>query len=227
MTRKPNLLLDAHRALIERFAPDGHTHFFDRARFSWVDELEANWTAIRRDLDAALTLRDDIPGFAEVSSRQASIADERWKTLVFHFFGRRVAANCDRFPATARLLARIPGLTTAMFSILAEGAHIPAHHGPYKGILRYHLGLRVPAGARLRVGDETRPWREGEGFIFDDTYEHEAWNPGPGDRVVLFVDILRPLPLPLAMFNRACFAVVRHLPDVREVQTKATGFARR
>jgi aspartyl/asparaginyl beta-hydroxylase (cupin superfamily) len=224
--RKSNLLLDAHRALVDRFSSDAGTRFFDPADFPWVNELEANFRTIRRDLDAALASRDQIPGFASVSSRQRRIADERWKTLVFHFFGQRVAENCDRFPATSALLDRIPGMTTAMFSILAEGGHIPAHYGPFKGILRYHLGLRVPGGARLRVGDEVRPWAEGESLLFDDTFEHEAWNQGPGDRVVLFVDILRPLPGAIGAFNRAFFEIVRHSADVREVRTKASSFAR-
>jgi ornithine lipid ester-linked acyl 2-hydroxylase len=224
--RKPNLLLDAHRALVDRFAADAALRFFDRADFPWAGELEANWHVVRRDLDEALGLRDQVPGFADVSSRQKVIADERWKTLMFRFYGRRIHENCARFPATAALLDRIPDMTTAMFSILGEGGHIPAHHGPYKGVVRYHLGLRVPCGARLRIDQETRPWAEGEGFFFDDTFEHEAWNPGPGDRVVLFIDVLRPLPKPLDALNRALFQVIKLLPDVREAQTNASLFAR-
>jgi aspartyl/asparaginyl beta-hydroxylase (cupin superfamily) len=44
----------------------------------------------------------------------------------------------------------------------------------------------------LRVGNETREWREGELFIFDDTIEHEAWNSSGEFRVVLLFDIWRP-----------------------------------
>ncbi len=222
---RPSRLLEAHRRVIDRFAPDADLKFFESAAFPWTRPLERSWRTIRDDLDRALAVRGEVPGFASVSSRQRRIADERWRTLVFRFFGRRVDENCRRFPATAALLDRIPRLTTAMFSILEEGGHIPAHHGPYKGVLRYHLGLRVPAGARLRVGDEIRPWAEGEGFFFDDTFEHEAWNPGPGDRVVLFLDVLRPLPPVLDVFNRACFQIGKHAADVREAQRNATRFA--
>ena len=28
----------------------------------------------------------------------------------------------------------------------------------------------------MRVGNETRPWREGEAFAFDDSFEHEVWH---------------------------------------------------
>jgi len=44
----------------------------------------------------------------------------------------------------------------------------------------------------LRVGAETRHWRRGETLIFDDSFEHEAWNRGNDTRVVLLFEIWRP-----------------------------------
>ena len=70
-------------------------------------------------------------------------------------------------------------MKTAFFSILAPGKHLPPHRGPYKGVMRYHLGLLIPEPAEqcgIRVDTETRHWAEGESMIFDDTFEHEAWN---------------------------------------------------
>ena len=32
----------------------------------------------------------------------------------------------------------------AFFSILAPGKHIPEHRGSLKGVIRYHLALKVP-----------------------------------------------------------------------------------
>jgi aspartyl/asparaginyl beta-hydroxylase (cupin superfamily) len=55
-----------------------------------------------------------------------------------------------------------------------------------------HLPLVVPSGCGFRVGGETREWREGELLIFDDTVEHEAWNEGQSDRIILIFDIWRP-----------------------------------
>jgi aspartyl/asparaginyl beta-hydroxylase (cupin superfamily) len=54
------------------------------------------------------------------------------------------------------------------------------------------LPLIVPEGCGLRVGNETRAWREGEALIFDDSIEHEAWNTSDRVRVVLLFDIWRP-----------------------------------
>ena len=44
----------------------------------------------------------------------------------------------------------------------------------------------------FRVGGETREWREGEAFAFDDTIEHEAWNRSDQDRAVLILDCWNP-----------------------------------
>ena len=97
-------------------------------------------------------------------------------------------------------------MTTAMFSILSPRKHILDHRGPYKGVLRYHLGLIVPqrrAACRIRVGEDVRHWEQGKSMVFDDTYNHEVWNDTDETRVVLFVDVLRPLPFPESQINRA------------------------
>src|SRR3546814_9705290 len=59
-------------------------------------------------------------------------------------------------------------------------------------LLICHLPLVVPDGCGLRVGAETRSWREGELLIFDDSFEHEAWNRGTSDRTILLFEIWRP-----------------------------------
>jgi aspartyl/asparaginyl beta-hydroxylase (cupin superfamily) len=80
----------------------------------------------------------------------------------------------------------------AMFSLLAPHTTIPPHVGVNNTRLLCHLGLMVPEGCWFRVGGETRPWREGEAFIFDDTVEHEAANPSDQLRVVMIFDIWHP-----------------------------------
>ena len=70
------------------------------------------------------------------------------------------------------------------------------HRGVTKGILRCHLGLQIPKTpekCRMRVGDQTCVWQEGELFVFDDTYEHEVWNDTDEERVVLLFDFDRPM----------------------------------
>ena len=89
-----------------------------------------------------------LPNFQDISVDQASITDDDgWKTFFFFGYGFRSDANCERCPQTAALLDGIPGLTTAFFSILSPRKHIGAHRGPWRGVLRYHLALRVPEPA--------------------------------------------------------------------------------
>jgi len=52
-----------------------------------------------------------------------------------------------------------------------------------------HMALVVPPSCGFRVGAETREWREGRAWVFDDTFEHEAWNGSDEPRIVLIFDV--------------------------------------
>ena len=188
------------------FTTHGQTRFFDNRDFPWVDTVEAQFSAIRREVLAILDERHTIPCFSALQSEQAHITGgNAWQTFVLVAFGERVARNCDRCPITAQAISAIPGMTTAMFSILSPGQRLSPHRGPYRGILRYHLGVVIPEQhdkCGIRVADQRAHWRQGQSLIFDDRYDHEAWNLSDEDRVVLFVDFARPLPGYLDTINR-------------------------
>jgi beta-hydroxylase len=106
-----------------------------------------------------------------------------------------------------------------MFSILDPSKRIPPHRGPYNGVLRLHLGLLVPEPANatgIRIGAEVRHWQEGRALIFDDAYEHEAWNDSERERVVLFVDFEKPLAFPASVLNRFLLDIAAFTPFLRE-----------
>ncbi len=140
--------------------------FYEPSDFPWVAPLETDWKKIRAELDALLAFTDALPNFQDISTDQYNLTDDdRWKTYFFYGYGFRSDANCARCPETTRLVEAIPGMETAMFSILAPGKRIPPHDGPYKGVLRYHLGLAVPDApveqVGIRVGDQIRPLGRG------------------------------------------------------------------
>jgi len=81
---------------------------------------------------------------------------------------------------------------TAFFSILDAHTHIPAHSGVTNTRLTVHLPLIVPPKCRFRVGGETREWRAGTAWVFDDTIEHEAWNDSDSERIVFIIDVWNP-----------------------------------
>lgn len=78
------------------------------------------------------------------------------------------------------------------FSRLKPGAHIPPHFGCINSRLTVHLPLIVPEGCAIRVGSDVHGWTEGRIFAFDDSFEHEAWNRGQSERVVLIFEAHRP-----------------------------------
>ncbi len=215
-------------SLIDRFSLDGHGPFFDPGGFAWVPKLESSWKTIRAELEKILEHKERLPNFQDISRDQITITqDNAWKTFFLYGFGYRQDRNCGLCPQTARLVAQVPGMLTAFFSILEPGKHIPPHRGPYKGILRYHLGLIVPepvACCRLRVGDQYRTWREGGSLVFDDTYEHEVWNDTDGLRVVLFLDVVRRLPAPVSWFNRFIIAAIRRSAFIQNARRNADRF---
>jgi len=58
------------------------------------------------------------------------------------------------------------------------------------------LGLQVPKSntPKIRVKDNVYTWKEKESILFDDSWEHEVINNCNKERIVLIVDVLRPMP---------------------------------
>lgn len=209
----------------------GDETFFPSERFPWIAEVEAEWLTIREELLRVLADRDALPNFQDISKDQIEITDDdRWKTLFLYGYGFEAKLGVELCPKTAALMRQIPGMTTAMFSILSPRKHILDHRGPYKGVLRYHLGLIVPKDAqacRIRVGDDIRHWEDGKSLVFDDTFNHEVWNDTDETRVVLFVDVLRPLPAPWAQLNKAIVKAIGYSPFVLDAKRNQEAWERR
>jgi beta-hydroxylase len=222
-------------APIERFIGKrslvGDATFFANDCFPWIEEIEANWTTIRDELEKVLEDREALPNFQDISRDQIEITDDdNWKTFFLFGYGFKAKLGTEMCPKTAELMQRIPGMTTAMFSILSPRKHILDHRGPYKGVLRYHLGLIVPRDAedcKIRVGEDFRHWMQGESMVFDDTYNHEVWNDTDETRVVLFVDVLRPLPFPESLINRAIVKAISYSPFVLDAKRNQETWERR
>lgn len=209
----------------------GREPVFDNARFPWVVGIEREWRAVRAELDRVLERREELPAFHEVLPDVRTIArDAGWKTFVLVGCGVRSRANIAGCPATWRVVRTVPGLKTAMFSILEPGKHVPAHKGAYNGVLRLHLGLIVPeprTDAAIRVADRMLRWEGGRAIVFDDVHEHEAWNRTSGVRVVLLGDFVRPLRFPASLVNRLVLGLAPLTPFIREGQERQRSWERR
>lgn len=209
--------------LIARYSLVPNTPFLSSEQFDWTSTLEQNWQLIRDELDVLLQYTNELPRFQDISPDQGkSISkDDLWKTFFLYGYGVKMEQNCDYCPETTRIIEQIPGLKTAFFSILMPGKHIPEHRGPYKGVLRCHLALKVPEPKEqcgIRVDREIRHWEQGKTMIFDDSYPHEAWNKTNGVRVVLFLDIVRPMSFPVSILNHFLISLIRWSPFIRDAK---------
>jgi beta-hydroxylase len=219
---------------------------FDRKYLRYypaLAKLEAGHPAVREECLALLDHKEKLTDISKMggSYTKAGIHTIRWKTFVFKS-GEFIDENCARCPRTAALLREIPGLYTAFFSVLDPHQVITPHWGYYKGILRYHLGVVIPndnadLACWLRVNSdpyqnaqrdtsaivkgEIYHWREGEGIVFDDNYLHDAANGSDQVRVVLWLDLKRPMPLPLDLFNRLVGWFVHRDASVRKIRQNA------
>lgn len=172
-----------------------------RTELPWAGAVEACTAAIRDEYLAAV----------QAGAQHSPYVDARmsapvWKELrgnpdwsALHLYqAARETPFAGLFPRTLAALAaadivRIDGRPMELFfSRLRPGAHIPPHYGVANSRLTVHLPLVVPAGCAIRVGDAVHEWREGELFAFDDSFEHEAWNRGAADRVVLIFESHHP-----------------------------------
>lgn len=199
--------------------------------FPEAKRLESNWRDIREEALPFLACIDRVPRVHEIVERQDDLSDHdkiAWKYVSLRAFGHDHKANQSLCPKTARLIQSLPEVINAGFSILDPKKHVLAHRGPYGGLLRYHLGLIVPEDNQglsqgvLRVEDTLNRVREGQGLLFDDLREHEAWNHGDTPRVVLIIDIVRPgLPALLRALDRVLMRIISGSPKLQEFLDKS------
>jgi len=178
--------------------------FYAREDFPWLGDFEAATAQIRAECesvlrdDAGLVPYIDYPEGLPIDQWAELNKSRRWSAYFLWRDGVRIDAHADRCPKTAALLAQapladVPGYApTAFFSILDAKSHIPPHTGVTNSRLIVHLPLVVPTQCRFRVGSETREWREGAAWVFDDTIEHEAWNDSDVPRAILILDTWHP-----------------------------------
>ncbi|MFA6123062.1 MAG: aspartyl/asparaginyl beta-hydroxylase domain-containing protein [Sphingomonas sp.] len=179
--------------------------FFLREHFPWLAEIEAKTDVIRAELEAILA--GDAAAVRPYVAMPPGTPQNKWSVLdhslawgALHLWkdGRRDDAACARAPQTAAAVEALPlsdlpqRTPTVFFSLLQPGAHLPAHTGVSNVRAIIHLPLIVPPGCSFRVGGETREWRVGEAWAFDDTIDHEAWNRSDQLRAILIFDVWNP-----------------------------------
>ncbi|MDT0558713.1 aspartyl/asparaginyl beta-hydroxylase domain-containing protein [Ichthyenterobacterium sp. W332] len=175
--------------------------FFDvKKTFPKLSVIEENFNSVKTEFEN-VNKHFEIPAYHEVDQRSYAISAKveeklKWKVFLLNYSGKTPDLAKELCPKTTELLNTIPNAYKVFFSVLEPGKSIPAHHGPYRGYLRYHLGLQVPKNSppSIRIKDKIYHWKEKESILFDDTWDHEVINNSDKERAILIIDLLRPLP---------------------------------
>ncbi|MFQ5533432.1 MAG: aspartyl/asparaginyl beta-hydroxylase domain-containing protein [Sphingomonadales bacterium] len=177
--------------------------YFEREDFPWIADVEASFEAIKTEMEASLSIDDDtIPYIRDnigTTSEAAPLTDSRlWTVLHLYFQGKTNDEALRKFPSIVKMLEKVPLAMVGtvpqevFFSILQPGGHIVPHFGVSNHWLTVHLPLLAPGNGGMRSGPVTRPWEEGKCLIFDDSFDHEAWNNADSKRIVLIMGIWHP-----------------------------------
>jgi aspartate beta-hydroxylase len=168
------------------------TPFLDPFLRPWGKKLADAFPEIRAE---AAQLRADqvqqqLNGAAPNTTRDA---------FFFYRRGQRYDDNHLRCPRTSAVLesadlCRIRDQTPEIcFLMMAPGARVAPQYGVTNMRVVLHLPLIVPGDCALGIIDgDVHQWKEGELMMFDDTFQHEAWNRSDQTCVNLLMDAWNP-----------------------------------
>ncbi|HYS49391.1 MAG TPA: aspartyl/asparaginyl beta-hydroxylase domain-containing protein, partial [Xanthobacteraceae bacterium] len=164
-------------------------------KFPELKVLRDNWQVMREE---ALKLFDE--GYIRAAAKNNdwgfhSFFKSGWKRFYLKWYEDFLPSARALCPKTVDILNSIPNVHGAMFAMLPPGAKLGSHRDPFAGSLRYHLGLVTPNSNKCRIfvdGVEC-VWRDGEDFLFDETFIHRAENATDQTRIILFCDVERPM----------------------------------
>ncbi|CAH0695101.1 unnamed protein product [Spodoptera exigua] len=151
--------------------------------------LEKSWKEILKEGEAAKALYE--------KEKEGLKERGEWSQLDLFVRGQEIPNRCKRAPVTCSIVRSEVAASGCRrgqikFSAMEAGTHVRPHVGPTNCRLRMHLGLSNTKDTYIRVDQETRQWKVGKTFMFDDSFEHEVWHNGTGTRLVLIVDVWHP-----------------------------------
>jgi beta-hydroxylase len=201
--------------------------------FPELKAIEDNWEMIR-DEAAELyqqgiiqaTANPDSASYYDVGFR--TFYKYGWRKFYLRWYGHTINSAQKYCPQTVKLLESIPSVNGAMFSVLPAGSQLTRHLDPFAMSLRYHLGLITPNDDKcfINIDSQSYSWRDGKGFIFDETYLHYAKNDSDQYRLILMCDIERPL-WGLGSLINFCYKSIARLMVVPNMEGDKRGFFNR
>lgn len=181
--------------LFYTFSSIKNTPYIDLGQFKELKVLEDNWEIFREEA-LKLNQSEQIKSSDKLDDLGFnSFFRTGWKRFYLKWYGSTLDSANQLCPKTVEILESIPSVKAAMFAMLPPGATLQKHRDPYAGSLRYHLGLVTPNSddCYINVDGKDYSWRDGEAVMFDETYIHYAANNSSSNRIILFLDIKRPV----------------------------------
>ncbi|MET0290170.1 MAG: aspartyl/asparaginyl beta-hydroxylase domain-containing protein [Pseudoxanthomonas sp.] len=188
----------------------------DGASLEDIALIRSQWQLIREEALALYrsgqlhaTSQPGSAGFHDLGFR--TFYKRGWMKFYVKWYGPAHRSAQRLCPETTRIVDQLPSIRGAMFSILPAGAALTLHSDPLACSLRYHLGLDTPNSAHCHINIDGRPvaWRNGEDFVFDETYPHHASNNTDQARIILMCDVERPMHWPGRLLNRLYMQIAR------------------
>lgn len=201
--------------------------FVPVARFPDLANLAQHWETMR---DEALQIQAS--GSFDEARRKGSPASfdvgfrtfykYGWSRYYLRWYDYTYASASASCPKTVEILSRFPDVKAAMFAVLPPRSLLTPHADPLGCSLRYHLGLATPNTAQcfINVDGTEQAWRDGEAFVFDETYLHFVRNDTDLPRLILMCDVRRPMHLPGRLFNAAYSLLARALQTPNDASDK-------
>jgi hypothetical protein len=167
--------------------------FFNTDNYFWTKKLRDNTEKIIESLKPILS--ENYEGLVDNAETSIQLKPNLWKGYQFYFNGFKIKKNLFNYPYVEDLLSEIPYLISASISVLKPGAKILPHTGNTNGIMRYHLGLKIPAAypeCGMTINGVNISWQKGHDLMFCDMKLHSVQNLSEKSRYILLLDVVRP-----------------------------------
>lgn len=179
--------------ILEKSSTIGNKPFYNDKILKTSRILTNNWKIFRDEVSKCYKSFSSIKGdqfFEDIVQ-----SEKEWTKLYIKWHSDIDKLALKKCPKTCKIINSLKDIKVAMFSVLLPGAKILPHCGIYKGCLRYHLGLITPNSddCYISLNQIKYSWKDGEGILLDDTFEHWVVNNTNKTRIILFCDIVKPM----------------------------------
>lgn len=177
----------------------GRQPIMNLSDFSELNDIQSNWPVMRKEVENLFrtgyfdqTVKSSSNAYYDIGFR--TFYKYGWSKFYLKWYGYTHESGQKLCPETVKVLKKIPMVKGAMFAMLPPKSELTKHSDPIAVSLRYHLGLVTPNSPDcfINVDGKTQAWRDGEAFMFDETYPHFVKNNTDQHRLILMCDIARP-----------------------------------